>query len=314
MTMRDIVINGLFRIDRKIGEGGFGLIYSGTNVKSGEEVAIKLEHIRDAQGELSHEADIYKALSGRTGFPEVRWFGQVYDFSVMVYDLLGPSLEDLFHYCDRKFSLKTIILLVDQLIYRMYHIHSKSFLHRDIKPENFLMGSGRNGNMVYTIDFGLAQKFTPELAEDNTEPKLRLLGGTVNYASLRNHRKLQQSWGDDMESLGYMLVYFARGSLPWEGLKAGTTEELNEKIGRMKERMSGEEICRGLPVEFARYINHMRSLGFGKKPDYSGVRQQFRRLFARMGFQYNSVFDWTERLYGKPWKVCQKALKLKLSV
>ncbi|KAH8742446.1 kinase-like domain-containing protein, partial [Diaporthe sp. PMI_573] len=104
----DIVINELFRIDRKIGEGGFGLIYAGTDVKYGEEVAIKLEHICDSHGELSYEADIYEALAGRTGFPEAKWFGQVYDFSVMVYDLLGPSLEDLFYYCDRKFSLKTI--------------------------------------------------------------------------------------------------------------------------------------------------------------------------------------------------------------
>ncbi|KAH8754560.1 hypothetical protein F5883DRAFT_384799, partial [Diaporthe sp. PMI_573] len=88
----DIVINGTFCLDRKIGEGGLGLIYSGTNVKSGEEVAIKLEHVCDAQGELSHEADIYQALSSRTGFLQVIWFVRIYDFSLMVFDLLGPSL------------------------------------------------------------------------------------------------------------------------------------------------------------------------------------------------------------------------------
>jgi casein kinase 1 delta/casein kinase I family protein HRR25 len=274
-------------------------IFIGTNVKSGEEVAIKLEHVREAQGELSHEADVYQALSGRTGVPEVKWFGQVYDFSVMVFDLLGPSLDDLFCYCDKKFSLKTVLLLVDQLIHRIHQIHSKSFLHRDIKPENFLMGSGRNGNVVYAIDYGLALSFTAESAEDNAESTAHRLGGTVNYASLRNHRRQQQSWGDDMESLGYMLVYFTRGSLPWEGLKARTTDELNEKIGQMKESMSGEEICRGLPDEFAKYIDNMRSLGFGKKPNYSGLRLQFRRLFLRMGFEHNGVFDWTERLFNE---------------
>ncbi|KAH8743542.1 hypothetical protein F5883DRAFT_592703 [Diaporthe sp. PMI_573] len=102
-----------------------------------------------------------------------------------------------------------------------------------------------------------------------------------------------------MESLGYMLVYFARGSLPWEGLKARTMDELNDKIGQMKESMSSEEICRGLPDEFAKYIDHMRSLGFGKKPNYSGLRLQFRRLFDKMRLKYNSVFDWTERLFNE---------------
>lgn len=100
-----------------------------------------------------------------------------------------------------------------------------------------------------------------------------------------------------MESLGYTLVYFARGSLPWQGIKATTEDEQDRKIGQMKERMSGEEICEGLPIEFAKYINYTRSLRFGEKLNYTRLRRDFNRLFVRMGFKYDKVFDWTQRLF-----------------
>lgn len=96
-----------------------------------------------------------------------------------------------------------------------------------------------------------------------------------------------------------MLIYFARGSLPWQGIEAATTAELEEKIGQQKASLSGEELCRGLPDEFARYIDYTRSLRFGQKPDYSQLRQAFRRLFSGKGFKYDYVFDWTERRFNE---------------
>ncbi|ROV90135.1 hypothetical protein VPNG_09805 [Cytospora leucostoma] len=297
--MKDIIVNQRYRIDRKIGEGGFGLVYSGADIQSEEELAIKLEHIRDGQKALVNEVDVYKALSGGVGIPRVRWYGEECDFYVMIHDILGPSLQDLFDYCERGFSLKTVLLLADQLICRMRYIHSKSIIHRDIKPGNFLMGSGRQGNIVYTIDFGLAKQFTGRMAQQiNKYGNHRLrVGGTSRYASLRNHKGNEQSWGDDMESLGYMLIDFARGSLPWQGLNATTDTELDEKIGQVKASLSGEEICAGLPDEFAKYINYTRSLRFGEKPNYTRLRRDFNRLFVRLGLKYDRVFDWTERLF-----------------
>lgn len=118
----------------------------GTDLDTGEEIAIKLEHSRDGMPILDHEASVYKALFGGIGIPRVRWYGSECEFYVMIYDLLGPSLEDLFNFCDRKFSLKTVLLLADQLIPRIESIHHKSFIHRDIKPDNFLMGTGKLGN------------------------------------------------------------------------------------------------------------------------------------------------------------------------
>ncbi|KAL2256639.1 hypothetical protein VTK26DRAFT_1368 [Humicola hyalothermophila] len=294
--MKDILIADRYRIDRKIGAGGFGLVYSGTDLSSGEEVAIKLTFVRDNPEALRGEKETYEALNGGVGIPRVRWFGQECDFYVLVIDALGPSLEDLLNYCGRKFSLKTILLIADQAISRIEYIHSKGFLHRDIKPDNLLMGVGRQGNTLYTIDFGLAKEFCD--AERRKDVEGLPLAGTRRYASINNHSGREQSWGDDLESLGYVFVYFARGSLPWQGLKVATDEERDVRIKEMKEGLSGEALCDGfLPGEFATYINYTRGLAFDDKPDYSYLRQLFRRLFQAKGFKYDHVFDWTEKLF-----------------
>ena len=124
------------------------------NIISGEEVAIKLESVKAKHPQLEYEAKVYKTLAGGVGVPFVRWFGQECDYNAMVIDLLGPSLEDLFNFCNRRFSLKTVLLLADQMISRVEYIHSRNFIHRDIKPSNILI-TGRD--FVYLIDFGLAR-------------------------------------------------------------------------------------------------------------------------------------------------------------
>ncbi|KAF1739593.1 Casein kinase I isoform delta [Beauveria bassiana] len=292
--MKDILIDERYRIDYKIGEGGFGLVYAGTDTQMNDEVAIKLTHVNTDPEILKAEADTYKGLSGGVGIPRVRWFGQECDYYALVYELLGPSLEDLFNYCDRRFSIKTILLIADQAISRIQYIHGKGFLHRDIKPDNFLMGTGTKGNILYAIDFGLAKEFCN--AERFQTMQGRPFGGTRRYASLNNHNGREQSWGDDLESLGYVLLYFARGSLPWQGLKAAT-EEKNELIKQKKLKMPVTELCEGLPREFATYISYTRSLGFKDRPDYAYLRRLFGKAFSARGFRYDNIFDWTEKRF-----------------
>ncbi|CAN4084795.1 unnamed protein product [Withania somnifera] len=152
-------VGNKFRLGRKIGSGSFGEIYLGTTIQNNEEVAIKLENVKTKHPQLLYESKLYRILQGGTGIPNVRWFGVEGDYNVLVMDLLGPSLEDLFNFCSRKLSLKTVLMLADQMINRIEFVHSKSFLHRDIKPDNFLMGLGRRANQVYIIDFGLAKKY-----------------------------------------------------------------------------------------------------------------------------------------------------------
>ncbi|KAK3304812.1 casein kinase 1, delta [Chaetomium strumarium] len=254
----DILIADRYRVERKIGAGGFGLVYSGTDLSLGEEVAIKLTFVRNNPEVLRGEKDTYDALDSRVGIPRVRWFGQEYDFYALVIDALGPSLEDLFNYCDRKFSLKTILLIADQAIARIKYIHSKGFLYRDIKPDNFLIGVGRQGNSLYMIDFGLAKELSNAERRKNIEGIP--LGGTRQYASINNYNGRGRCLiADDLESFGY--------------------------------------IFQGLKVKFATYINYTRGLAFDDKPDYLYLRRLFYRRFRAEGFTYDHVFDWTKKSF-----------------
>ncbi|CAL0327880.1 unnamed protein product [Lupinus luteus] len=287
-------VGNKFRLGRKIGSGSFGEIYLGTNVQTNEEVAIKLENVKTKYPQLLYESKLYRILQGGTGIPNVKWFGVEGDYNVLVMDLLGPSLEDLFNFCSRKLSLKTVLMLADQMINRVEFVHSKSFLHRDIKPDNFLMGLGRRANQVYCIDFGLAKKYKDSSTHQHIPYREnKNLTGTARYASMNTHLGIEQSRRDDLESLGYVLMYFLRGSLPWQGLKAGNKKQKYEKISEKKVSTSIEALCRGYPTEFASYFHYCRSLRFDDRPDYAYLKRIFRDLFIREGFQFDYVFDWT---------------------
>ncbi|CAH8275315.1 unnamed protein product [Arabidopsis lyrata] len=287
-------VGNKFRLGRKIGSGSFGEIYLGTNIHTNEEVAIKLESVKTKHPQLLYESKLYRILQGGTGVPNVKWFGVEGDYNVLVMDLLGPSLEDLFNFCSRKLSLKSVLMLADQMINRVEYFHSKSFLHRDLKPDNFLMGLGRRANQVYIIDFGLAKKYRDSTTHQHIPYREnKNLTGTARYASMNTHLGIEQSRRDDLESLGYILMYFLKGSLPWQGLKAGTKKQKYERISEKKVSTSIEALCRGYPSEFASYFHYCRSLRFDDKPDYAYLKRIFRDLFIREGFQFDYVFDWT---------------------
>jgi len=283
-----------YRLGRKIGSGSFGDIYLGTNMTTGEEVAIKLESVKTKHPQLLYESKIYRILHGGLGIPNVRWYGIEGDYNVMVLDLLGPSLEDLFNYCGRRFQLKTVLMLADQLLGRLEYVHTKSFIHRDVKPDNFLIGLGKRQSVIHVIDFGLAKKYRdPRSHQHIPYRENKNLTGTARYASINTHIGIEQSRRDDLESLGYVLMYFIRGSLPWQGLKANTKKQKYERIMDRKMSTSTEQLCKGYATEFRSYFEYCRSLRFEDRPDYSYLKRLFKELFYRKGFQYDNMFDWT---------------------
>eukprot|EP01084_Bolivina_argentea_P018238 33967_1 len=291
----ELRVGGKYRLGRKIGSGSFGDIYLGTNINSGEEVAIKLESVKTRHPQLAYEYKVYRILAGGVGIPNVRWFGREGDFNVMVMDILGPSLEDLFNFCSRKFTLKTVLMLADQLLARIEYVHTKNFIHRDLKPDNFLIGLGRRKlNLIYMIDFGLAKRYRdPRTHRHIPYVEGKSLTGTARYASINTHLGIEQSRRDDLESLGYVLMYFNRGQLPWQGLKANTKKEKYNRIAEKKMSTPVEILCKHFPAEFATYLNYCRALRFDDKPDYAYLRRLFRDLFFRQGYAADYRFDWT---------------------
>ena len=211
------ILNG----NKILGSGAFGKIYHGTLIGEEKEVAIKLEEISTKHPQLFYESKIYTYLKGGIGIPNIYWCGTLGKYNILIIDYLGKSLETLFNDCYHKFSLKTTIMVIEQMLSRIEYIHSKNFIHRDIKPDNFLIGRNKKKNIIYIIDFGLSKRFRE--VKTNIHIPYRdgkSLTGTARFASINTHLGIEQSRRDDLESLGYCLIYFIKGELPWQNLKS----------------------------------------------------------------------------------------------
>uniref|UniRef100_G3VDE6 non-specific serine/threonine protein kinase n=1 Tax=Sarcophilus harrisii TaxID=9305 RepID=G3VDE6_SARHA len=292
--MTSSIVGGKYELLRKVGAGSFGDIYLAINITNGEEVAVKLESQKAKHPQLLGPPGAQPGGPVQFLLAQVRWYGQEKDYNVLVMDLLGPSLEDLFNFCSRRFTMKTVLMLADQMISRIEYVHTKNFIHRDIKPDNFLMGIGAHCNKLFLIDFGLAKKYRDNRTRQHIPYREdKNLTGTARYASINAHLGIEQSRRDDMESLGYVLMYFNKSSLPWQGLKAATKKQKYEKISEKKMSTPVEVLCQGFPAEFAMYLNYCRGLRFEEAPDYMYLRQLFRILFRTLNHQYDYTFDWT---------------------
>ncbi|CAK4028005.1 Casein kinase I 1 [Lecanosticta acicola] len=303
------VVGVHYRVGKKIGEGSFGVIFEGTNLLNNTQVAIKFEPRKSDAPQLRDEYRTYKILVGCPGIPNVYYFGQEGLHNILVIDLLGPSLEDLFDHCGRRFSIKTVVMVAKQMLSRVQTIHEKNLIYRDIKPDNFLIGrpNTKQQNVIHVVDFGMAKQYRdPKTKQHIPYRERKSLSGTARYMSINTHLGREQSRRDDLEALGHVFMYFLRGGLPWQGLKAATNKQKYEKIGEKKQTTAIKDLCDGFPEEFNKYLSYVRNLGFEDTPDYDYLRDLFTKALQNNGEVEDGEYDWMKLNNGKGWDVPQR--------
>lgn len=290
----ELRIGGKFRVSKRIGGGSFGEIYLAKNIQTGEDVAVKLENKRTRHPQLIYESKLLSAISGGVGVPEVYSAGSEGEYNFMVMQLLGPSLEDLCEAGKRRMSVKTVMMLAEQMLSRLEYVHSRHFLHRDVKPDNFTVGIGAKASVVYIIDFGLAKRyFDPRSRQHIPYKEGKSLTGTARYASISTHIGIEQARRDDLESLMYVLIYLMKGQLPWQGLQARNRKEKYDRIMEVKMNTQLSVLCTDLPSEFETLLQYSRTLRFTDAPDFGYCKQLLREAFNRNSYVLDYVYDWS---------------------
>ena len=282
-----------FKSTDRLGGGSFGQIYKGINLKTKEEVAIKIESKNIETPQLLHESKILKILKENEGFPKVYLITPLDDVLIMVMELLGDNLQKLIKsQKEKKFSLKTTLMLGIQILKRIQTLHENNFIHRDIKPENFTIGLKKMNNTIYMIDYGLTRKYCDSHKNHIPYKEGKNLTGTALYASIYTHKGIEQSRRDDLESLGYMMVYFCKGELPWIDVKAKNKAGKYKKIMEKKIEMKPEILCNGLVSEFMDYFKYVRELQFTEEPNYNYLLGLLNNAMKKNNIKNDFKFDW----------------------
>ncbi|XP_016902839.1 casein kinase 1-like protein HD16 isoform X2 [Cucumis melo] len=271
----------LYRIDRKLGKGGFGQVYVGrrasavnTNERTGPgavEVALKFEH-RSSKGcnyGPPYEWQVYNTLGGSHGVPRVHYKGRQGDYYIMVMDMLGPSLWDVWNNNAHTMSVEMVACIAIEAISILEKMHSRGYIHGDVKPENFLLGpSGTpDEKKLFLVDLGLATRWrdgSGQHVEYDQRPDV--FRGTVRYASVHAHLGRIGSRRDDLESLAYTLVFLLRGRLPWQGYQG---ENKGFLVCKKKMATSPETLCCFCPQPFKQFVEYVVNLKFDEEPNYA---------------------------------------------
>ena len=297
MIKHDPYINRIifseYLIQKKIGKGSFGTVYQGKVVSTDQKIAIKLEKKeKDDSGLLETEACRLYLMQGE-GIPKIICYGNNQTHNILIQELLGHSLEELFNLNGRKFTLKTVCSIGIEMIKRIKFVHSKYHIHRDIKPDNFMTGREKEDNKIYIIDFGLAKKYYSVSKKSHIKFRTgKNLIGTARYCGRNAHKGYEQGRRDDIESIGYVLMYFLNGILPWQGLKAMKGEDQFEKIAEKKNNTSFEELTRNNPEEFLLYFKHCDSLKFEDEPNYEYLISLFKTMINKYCIDCLYDYDW----------------------
>ena len=281
----------------KLSEGSFGKVYMGLDTMTNQPVAIKVENSKNAShAQLRDENKIYKSFHGvyinkLTAWPKVHEFGKLPNGEyIMIMDLLGPNVDMLFKSSREPFSSASIAYLADKMITLIHIFHRKGYVHRDLKPQNITLQNIPKGSRIpiypefFLIDYGLAKRFA--IPETNSHAEYcdnKALKGTVRYISINTHLGVDQSRRDDMQSIGYILVYLALGRLPWQNvLRSQDRQEGYKKVMMLKMSNTFEDITEGIPEPLRtcllEYLFYVNSLMYHEEPNYEFAKSIFKDL------------------------------------
>ena len=263
------ILGNKYEVLQKVGVGAFGEVYSGSDLRSQQLIAIKVEQRSTQHPQLLKEYAIYRAIPPAKGIPNVHWCGSNSKLHILVIDLLV--------HCNRNGGKLPAITVSDyarQALSILEHIHSHNYIHCDLKPENMLLGID-GSNILHLVDFGLAKMFRNGNGKHIDYRENRRFVGTPQYVSIGTHLAIESRRRDDLESLGYVLIFLAKGRLPWQGIKATNEQGKYDLIGQLKQKTTVAQLCEGLPPAFAQLITISRSLQFAEKPPYDKLRTLF---------------------------------------
>ena len=289
------IIFGKYQIIKLIWKGPFSSVYIGKYLTEKKYVAIKIQNKNENMSQLEKEA-YYQFLLKGTGIPKVLSFGRSGNNYILVETLLGKTIAKLFELNKNPQSkMKDMCMAAIQIIDRIKYIHSKNFIHQDIKPENFLVGNP-NTSLIYIIDFGFSKKYRSSRTNKHIKFAInKVFKGSFNFSSINSMKGIESTRRDDLESIGYMLIYLINGKLPW-------SDYLNKEIGErfkiiynIKRNISNEVLCKGLPNEMIEYMNYVKSLKFDEEPNYKELKQLFISILDNMNEKYDLNFSWSKK-------------------
>ena len=286
----DCVFFSKYKTILKLGEGSFGKVYKA--IYDGEYYALKMEDASQNYNLLEIEASFLQYLQG-PNIPKFVSYGYNKAHNILVMQLLGKSLDDFF--CQLKsFSIKTTAMLGYQMINILKYIHDKHIIQRDIKPDNFAMGPNELNATLYIVDFGLAKKYrSSKTLKQLPFSKRKRLTGTARYASINALQGYEQSRRDDLESVGYVLMYFLRGNLPWQNVKGKTKDEKYQNILKIKKDTSSKELGKSFPSEFTEILDYFKKLEYEENPDYDMCCNKLLSVIEKEKLKFDYVYDWT---------------------
>ena len=277
---------------KTIGKSAYAAVFLGKSLKDKKYVAIKIQDKNANLSEIEKEAYYLYLLKG-FGIPKLLSFGISGKYKILVETLLGKTIDVLLaKNKNQKSKMKDICMIAIQILDRIEYIHNKNIIHQDIKPENFLVGNP-DDSIIYAIDYGMSKKYrSSHTGKHISFSRKKKFRGTFNFSSINSMRGIEMSRRDDLESIGYMLIYLIKGELPWSKYEYGLVGERYALIFRIKNKITNEKLCEGLPQEFCNYMKYVKALKFEEEPNYLYLKRLFLSILDKMEERNDLHFSW----------------------